>query len=810
MSAMDPMTTQPTERPSLQLAAVSGSRWRKLLRWWRGAALAATLIGVAAGAKLMTSRARQPTCREAWGGDDDAFAVLVCQKEYARTRMAQTGALLADSLRRVEDCPEAEKVTAELMETAARADALSVLGKCSKDSNRARQSLEQAAELHELAGQWGEAAKDLLALARIMKERQRHLEAIGALNRALHLARKAGNPGYEMQIHRGAAHILRALGNAAGAMAEIDAIIAQGGEHVGTLRAQGDVLQDIGAHHQAAARFEKALSLPSLSTDDARDLHLNLAYSYIEIDLLKEAALHLQLTKDLDTADDLKAEKLSIEGLLEMKRGNLQRADQLFAAAIENLEPEEQNDKSENAMNRVELALRRGALDEAVARAREASDWIAELRAQQLPLYRSWISEKYRHGDELLFLALARAGRAEEALLALDRWQGEGALDGLTPQEPAPTAAGLQDASADVATLARRKAGLRDSALARGEALAGLRQRMAGEDFLALVVTTEAEKADEELWRLEARSGQLHISLVGKRGAKSELARLLGSVTADPLAADRRDDAAQLGALLIPAELAIPTDRVLHVLLDPKLTELPLEALRFGASPLIALRPVVRVLRPSQLRCEEPLGRSPGVGVIVDAVGDLPAARAAGAQLAARFNVTSKAGAQAVAAALAGPFDLLHLGVHADVEAAPSQLALATGDELKLDSMTQGGFLRMNDGPVRAVDLAIRSDAPKLVVLATCLSAVANAGNQSLAAAYLAAGAHQVVATLQRVNDEGTAAVTTAFYTHDAARDPVRALAKAQAELALTSNRDWWKFAVYGRQVCKKRKTGGT
>lgn len=810
---MDPMTTpQPPHRPSLQLAAVSSSKWRRLLRSWRGLALVAALVAGLVGLALVTraslaSRAKPQTCREARAGDDEALAVLVCQREYTRTRMPQTGALLADSLRRVGNCPEAEKVAAELMATAGRADALFVIGKCAKDPEGERKAYEEAAKLHELAGQWSEAARDLLGLAHLLKEQQRHLDAITILNRALRLALKAGNRGYETSIHRGAAHILRELGNAAGAMAALDSIVEIDGESVGTLRARGDVLQDLGAHHQAAARFEKALSLPSHSPAEARDIHLNLAYSYAEIDLLQEATLHLQLAKDLDTADKLAADKLTIEGLIESKRGNLERADQLYAAAIAARDPEEQDDKADNAVSRAELALRRGALVDAIAFASQASHWIAEVRAkQQVPFYRSWISERYRHGDELLFLALARAGRVEEALLALDRWQGEGALDELTPSAPLPTAAGLSDSSADVETLAKRKAALRNSPLASGGADADLRQLMAGEDFLALVLTREARNADEELWRVEAHGGQLQLTLVGKRGAKSELDRLLRSVSADPLDSAHRGDAAQLGALLISNTLAARSDRVLHVLLDPALAGLPVEALRFGATPLIQLRPVLRVLRPSQLGCEAPLGRSPRAGIVVDAVGDLPATRAEGERIAARFGVESMTGSEAAAAALTGPFDLLHLGVHADVESAPSRLELAPGDPLALDALTQGGFLQMNDGPVRAVDLAIRGGAPKLVVLATCLSAVANAGDQSLAAAYLGAGAHQVVATLQRVNDAGSAAVAEAFYAHDGQMDPVRALRSAQAELSTTTNQDWWKFAVYGRQVCKTRK----
>ena len=71
-----------------------------------------------------------------------------------------------------------------------------------------------------------------------------------------------------------------------------------------------------------------------------------------------------------------------------------------------------------------------------------------------------------------------------------------------------------------------------------------------------------------------------------------------------------------------------------------------------------------------------------------------------------------------------------------------------------------------------------------------------------LATAFLVAGSSQVVATLRKVSDRGAHQLTTALFAHGGTHDPVRALARAQAQLADTSNTDWPRFAVFGRDFC--------
>jgi hypothetical protein len=44
--------------------------------------------------------------------------------------------------------------------------------------------------------------------------------------------------------------------------------------------------------------------------------------------------------------------------------------------------------------------------------------------------------------------------------------------------------------------------------------------------------------------------------------------------------------------------------------------------------------------------------------------------------------------------------------------------------------------------------------------------------------------------------------VSTRFYDAGGADDPVRALARIQADLFRTGNQDWANFAVFGTDVC--------
>jgi len=61
-----------------------------------------------------------------------------------------------------------------------------------------------------------------------------------------------------------------------------------------------------------------------------------------------------------------------------------------------------------------------------------------------------------------------------------------------------------------------------------------------------------------------------------------------------------------------------------------------------------------------------------------------------------------------------------------------------------------------------------------------------------------------VVATLRPVSDAGTLQLNSRFYEARGNTDPVGVLARIQAKLATTDNKDWPYFAVFGNEICKR------
>jgi hypothetical protein len=374
---------------------------------------------------------------------------------------------------------------------------------------------------------------------------------------------------------------------------------------------------------------------------------------------------------------------------------------------------------------------------------------------------------------ELLFVALARAGRLDDAVVALDQWQGRTLLDALTRPSPR-TSPGLLGAAHRVTELGALLPVVSGAPLG---AAADPRQLLAvrrSADLLALVV------ADRDVWRVTASQGRLDITDLGPFAALQDtLDRFTGAPTEPILASE-------LGAQLVPAAAARVTPAPLHVLLDGPLASLPVVALRRDGRPLIAMRPVVRVLRLPQIACTParvPIRRT----VIADAWSDLSDARREAGELSSVLGFTAAVGVAATSTALfrAAGSDVLHVAVHA---------AVGTG----------GGVLELRDRSVSALEISATRLGPPLVVLSACGSASAAdtelAG--SLAAGFLAAGSDQVVATLRPVSDAGARRLTTRFYSAGGMTDPVRALARIQAELADIGDTDWPRFAVFGHDTC--------
>jgi len=223
------------------------------------------------------------------------------------------------------------------------------------------------------------------------------------------------------------------------------------------------------------------------------------------------------------------------------------------------------------------------------------------------------------------------------------------------------------------------------------------------------------------------------------------------------------------------------------VVLDAQLAGLPFVALRHGGRPLIVWRPVLYTPRlPVDSTCRAWTEPSSAV-VLADAAGDLSEARGEASRVATMFGSSPRIAGAATSEALfeAKSGALLHVSVHADMDAG-------------------NGVLRLYDRTVSAPEISARRLGPALVVLSACSTARSPdpelAG--ALSTAFLSAGSRRVVATLRPVRDDAAREVTSRFYDAGGASDPVHVLARVQAELTKTSNKEWPNFAVFGTDTC--------
>jgi hypothetical protein len=469
--------------------------------------------------------------------------------------------------------------------------------------------------------------------------------------------------------------------------------------------------------------------------------------------------------------------KLEIEQLaarIAYRNGNLGLAAALNERLYEKLQRGDSRFEITVMQARIMLAL--NDLVEAQKWARRGIDEVEEIRKAQAAVeLRPWVLASRRAPYELLFVVLARMGRLEEAVRVLDRWQGRTLLDAMSrpKQDPTPD---LAATASMIARLVRWLPAASTAPLVSGDGLAAA-EALRSIDLLPLAV------AEGEVWRVTARRGQIRIDTLGPY---TELGDLLDRFSGRP--ADRAL-AGELGALLVPAVL-FQDQSTLYVVLDAKLAALPVAALRRDGKPLSAARPLLRTPRLPTRSGAACLAASAagGATVLADATGDLPAARSESEAVAALFKTSARVGPAATSTALfaATSDPVLHVAVHGDFD-------------------TGGGILRLYDRSVSALEISAARLGPPLVVLSGCNTARSDdpevAG--SLSAAFLASGSSRVVATLRKVSDAGAHQLTARFYREGGLADPVRTLARIQADLAEGDNTDWPHFAVFGSEACE-------
>lgn len=735
--------------------------------------------------------ARELDCATAAKTVADGEAVVICQREYGRTRAPRTGAVLANVLRRSGQAAAAAGLANNLLNTEARADALQILGKIAVAQNRlddAVGALQEARKLHREENRHGEVAKDNLALAEIHNRQDQFAEALQSLEECITDARRASDAITEGYCRLAAGRVLIFVGYFEAADQELERakpLLTLPREQAWLWYEQGNLHQEAvrrtdrrPQEEQAVNAFQRALAYAEQTgaTELALTVHLNLAYSLAELGRTDEADRHLAEAGVLDLDKAYENQRTQMAARIAYRRGNAGLAYSVNERVYESIG--EDDDKIIVSMMQARIALASNDLASAERWARRGVETAEKIRnAQTVAELRPWVLSTRREPFEVLFTVLARADQKDEALEVFDQWQGRTLLDTMARPRSDLTS-GLSSTASKV-----RGLGLWLPSASRAPLLAydgrdvieTLRKQKI--DLVALAV------AEGDVWRLTASRGELRIDRLDSfERFRGRLDRFISAPT-DPAPAD------ELGALILPGDLVRETREPLYVVLDAPLAALPFAALRRNDRPVIAARPVLRTPRlPTTATCASRSGLD-GAVVLADVAGDLPDARRESSKVASLFKATPFVGAAATSTALfaARSDSLLHVAVHAEVDG--------------------GGFLRLHDRAVTAPEISASKLGPALVVLSACSTARSSdpelAG--SLSTAFLAGGSTRVVATLRPVSDAGAHEVTSRFYQADGVKDPVRVLAEVQKELAGTGNKDWPSFAVFGGDLCTPR-----
>jgi len=749
----------------------------------------ALLLLCVLGAKYASCADRGLDCEHAVREASDGLAVLACEREYTRTGDPRTGARLANALRRSGNRAGAAAIATGLLASTARADALQVLGKIAVSENRldaGRALLLDARALHVAERRHAQIAADDQALAGIFNRQGQFAEALRALDTCIAEARLADDRVIEAYCHTSAGQVLGEVGSFDGAQEELDrakALATTDRELAALALERGGLDQRYSAEplHQdyqflAVAEFELAITharraaLPRVEGS----AQINLAFSLAEVGRIDEATQHLEIARilDVDAVDDV--ERALVRARIAYRSGNLALAMSINSAMYAKVTDDD--DRINVCSMQARIAMAANDLELAATWASRGIEVAEQLRTEMSAIeLRPWMLSTRRQPYELLFTALARGHKLEGALIAFDSWQGRTLLDSMArSRQPHGD---LRAAAVQTESAHRVFPMLSNAPLMKPIERAALLDRLRGVELVAVLL------AENEVWRIVARRGALDIVDLGPL---AQLQPLLSEFQTAPTKGDLAD---RLGTRLLGEDAFRDTSETLFVVLDGRVSGVPVAALRARGRPLIAMRPVVRAPRLSELGCVPAPARPRHAVVIGDPLGNLPDAAREATEVAAVLGVTPWIGSAATRDALLATSseDILHVAAHASIELGV-------------------GSLSMYDQPLSALEISARGRGPALVMLSACASAVADDGEQatSLANAFLAAGSPQVIATLRPVSDTGAHEITSAFYRNRGVADPARTLAQVQAALARTANVDWPQFVVFGHDTCRK------
>ncbi len=665
------------------------------------------------------------------------------------------------------------------------------------EAAEARRAFQAALDRHTADGVPREAAYDAHALAGSYWRAGEYRNALEALLRTQAEAARGGDERMKGYALLGVGTLLNQVGDAEGASRAFSRAATYLGalspaERANLVIERGILELESDRPEIAIGQFEEGLALArsAASVRYERVALENLARAELDVGRVDGAAAHTAaaaalLDRDPDEHDTVFVRYL--EGAIAVRQGRFADARRALTAAWAHRPVPEMVWRITLEEGRAAEGEHDGAAAEAAYR--RSIEAIESMRRKigVEELKRAFIGAK-RAPFEALFRLQAVAGRTDDAAATVERALARNFLDAVVL--PAPTTTDRTRPDAPPSPSDDDLAIAWNAAAARGDQVRALVSSLTASGVATPLTPAEIRAAigdrtllayyaaGTESWLVAWRAGG--VSLHALAASPTEIARLADAVAADLDApAPARALAAALG---LSKHLPDRPGEPLYFAPSGPLVRIPLGVLRpDGETPLALRTPVINA--PSATAIAVVLKRpAPALGppvVLGDARGDLPAAASEARSVAARLGVEPMLGGAAGLAALraAGHPRVLHVATHAGNGPAGPFLALADGP------LGIGGLLELH------------LDA-ELVVLASCASAAADdaAGDLwgSLAAAFLAGGARNVLATLRSVDDAAARRFVETFYAEGGATRPLAAWRAAVSRLAAVGPPSTW------------------
>ena len=704
----------------------------------------------------------------------------LCLASYMMTRDPATGARAARALQNRDGAlPVIEWIAGAVGDNPAGADAWLATGLARYFKDDARHALEalQRASAHRAASDTRGRLNDATGLIYYYQHESDYVAAIEPAATAFELVDRVCGRDERAAAYLNIAAMLIEVGNVAmteQVLERAKQLVLPTSRYYAYLRkldAQIEKAHDYPAQTQAALRDALAFAIRDgnlgLETDTRRDLtHIALRHGALD----KAAALLGPPLAENASPND-RAVDAFYRGWLADERGDHRGAIGMVERALATA-PAVWTTLLEGVHAR---ALLRAGQPERAERAlvRAVDDTERQRNELKLDTFKSWLLAEQREPFEDLFLLYVSRSRLADALAVAQRATARSTLDGLLGNDP-PPAAGIAAVGQHSATIRKLARALRESPTAAAPPIATVLERLRGNHVITYF------RARRELWAIAlATTGALTAHKIGDPMA---IAARVAALRHDP---DDLTIADELGAMLLPDEVMPPFETPIYVVTDEPIANLSFAALRRHGAFVLDHHPVAYAPSAAVLSAMRRSRLPVRALVLGDPTGDLPQAREEAKEVAARLRVAPRLGADATGAAVLGATEatLIHVAAHTEATAV-------------------GSALRLSDGLLDASAVVDHGITAGAIVLLTCSSAAITSRDElaALAAAFVAAGAHTVVASRWSVEDEVGRNFAKVFYEENGINDPVRAVAIAQRKLAARGVEiaQWSTFAVIG------------